>query len=226
MCFVFHTSVFGSLAEDLADCSQAQLLLNTDMHSLIFSHARTHARTRTTPRMCYLVLGWNGGQISPVTVMSDVSGRPGGLLVRGRSRAAGGLYLLQSVGKQPGGQLRHIVALGLDHVPRTVHAVPEDVGGRVRLLLPQPRAVHQHCRGHLLRQVRVLHDVVGGHDPGHRAPQGVAATHAQHAGQQRQGKAAGLHSMELGNGRPHTLTLLFTNSRVCAFVTRGDFWVR
>ncbi|KAG7220955.1 hypothetical protein INR49_010204 [Caranx melampygus] len=132
-------------------------------------------------------------------------------------RAAGGLHLLQPVGKQPGGQLRHIVALGLDQLPRTLRAVPEDVGGRVSLLLPQPRAVHQQRRGHLLRQVRVLHYIVGGHDPGHRAPQGVGSTQTQHTGKHCQGKAAGPHSMELGEWPPsptHSLVYKLTYAAI------------
>lgn len=142
--------------------------------------------------------------MSPVVLMGNISGCPGGLLVRRRRRrwrrrrtaapAGGLLHFLQPIGKETGGELRHIVVLSLRQLRGTLSAVTHDVGRGVSLL-PQPRAVHQQRRGVLFRQVRVLRHIIGRDDPGDRAAsQGVASTQTQDAGQDhRQGKGTDLH---------------------------------
>lgn len=138
--------------------------------------------------------------MSPVALMGDISGCPGGLLVRRRCRrrtaapAGGLLHFLQPIRKETGGELRHIVVFRLHQLHGTLSAVPHDVGRRVSLL-PQPRTVHQQRRGVLFRQVRVLRHIIGRDDPGDRAAsQGVTATQTQDTGQDhRQGKGTSLH---------------------------------
>lgn len=139
--------------------------------------------------------------MSPVALMGNISGCPGGLLVRRRWRrrrtaapAGGLLHFLQPIRKETGGELRHIVVLRLHQLHGALGAVTHDVGRRVSLL-PQPRTVHQQRRGVLFRQVRVLRHITARDHPGDRAAsQGVTSTQAQDAGQDhRQGKEATLH---------------------------------
>lgn len=173
----------------------------------------------------YLVLGWNGGQMSPVAVMSDVSGGPGSVLVRRRRRrAVSALHLLQAVREETGGKLR--CTLVLVELPGLLHAVTEGVRGRVRLL-PTPRTVHEQRRGDLLRQVRVLQRGGGGRGPGHGAPQGVALTYAQDTGKCRQGKITGPHAGELGERPPSSIHgLVYILTWASFKVTRDDATAR
>lgn len=139
----------------------------------------------------YLVLSGNGGQMTPVAVVGDVSGSPGRLLMWRREAAATGLlHLLHGIREQPRGQLRRFSAFGLHLLSesRSLQAVSEDVG------FPQPGAVHQQRRCNLFGQVGIFYiHVVGRHDPGHGAPEGVAPAKTQEAGAQRQGKVTGPH---------------------------------
>lgn len=132
-------------------------------------------------RRGYLVLGGNGSQVSPVTVVGDISRCPGGFLVGRWTRGAAGggfLHLIQPVGEEARGELRHTVAVRLHHLTAALGAVCQCACGRVRLL-PQPGAVRQQRRGVLLRQVGVLYHVGGGDGPGDGAPQGVPVAETQ-----------------------------------------------
>lgn len=142
--------------------------------------------------------------MSPVALVGNISGCPGGLLVRRRGRgrwrrtaapaAAGLLHFLQAIREETGGELRRPAAPRLRQLRRTLRAGAQDVGRGVRLL-PQPRAVHQQRRGVLLRQVRVLRHFIGRDGPGDRAAsQGVTSTQTQDTGQERRrGTETDLH---------------------------------
>lgn len=163
--------------------------------------------------------------MTPVAVMGNISGCPGDLLVRRRGRraalaVAGLLHLLQPIGEEPGGELRHIVAVRLRQLGGAPHAVLQDGRGRVSLL-PQPCTV----RGVLLRQVRVLRCIVGRHHPGDRAAsQDVTLTETEDTGkEQRQVKVTDLHEDWRGRSRPPQL---FTSSRVRVSAARGGFATR
>lgn len=154
--------------------------------------------------------------MTPVAVMGNISGCPGDLLVRRRGRraaVAGLLHLLQPIGEEPRGELRHIVVVRLRQLRGALHAVPQDGRRRVNLL-PQPRTVHQQRRGVLLRQVRVLRRVVGRRDPGDRAAsQDVTLTQTEDTSKDhRQGKVTDRHEGLRGRSRP--TQPLFTSSRV------------